>query len=45
MSAVPREDREITKRLIEVGKVVGIEVLDHVIFGDGFLSMKEAGLF
>ncbi|MDW7726071.1 MAG: DNA repair protein RadC [Candidatus Methanoperedens sp.] len=39
-----REDIEITKKLIEAGKIIGIEVLDHVIIGDGrHLSMKEAG--
>ncbi len=39
-----REDRESTKRLVEVSKIVGIEVLDHLIVGDGYLSMKEQGL-
>ena len=29
------EDREITKRLCEVGKVVGIRCLDHIIIGQG----------
>lgn len=39
-----REDIEITKKLIEAGKIIGIEVLDHVIIGDGqHFSMKEAG--
>lgn len=39
-----REDIEITKKLIEAGKIIGIEVLDHIIIGDGrHLSMKEAG--
>ncbi len=27
------EDREVTRRLIEVGKVVGIRVLDHIVLG------------
>ena len=36
------EDIEITKRLHEAGKIVGIEVLDHIIIGDGsFVSLKE----
>ncbi len=39
-----REDREITQRLVQAGKHIGIEVLDHVIFGDGFLSLKESGM-
>lgn len=39
------EDINITKRLIEAGKIIGINVLDHVIIGDGiFLSMKEQQL-
>ncbi|WP_191560680.1 RadC family protein [Metabacillus idriensis] len=38
------EDIEITKRLVEVGKVVGIEVLDHVIIGaEKYVSLKEKG--
>ena len=28
------EDREMTRRLIEAGRVLGIDVLDHVILGD-----------
>lgn len=36
------EDINITKRLIEGGKILGIEVLDHIIIGDGkYLSFKE----
>ncbi len=39
-----REDIEITKKLAETGKIMGIDVLDHVIIGDGrHFSMKEAG--
>jgi DNA repair protein RadC len=30
-----REDRTITHRLVAAGKLLGIEVLDHVIVGDG----------
>ncbi len=37
------EDVQVTRRLIESGKVVGIDVLDHVIIGDNPLSLKEAG--
>lgn len=36
-----REDREVTRRLCDASKIIGIEVLDHVILGDGFFSMKE----
>ena len=39
-----REDREVTRRLGEAAEVLGIEVLDHVIVGDGFFSMKEHGM-
>jgi DNA repair protein RadC len=38
------EDIEITKRLQEAGKIMGIEILDHIIIGDSFLSMKQKGL-
>lgn len=39
-----REDIEVTKRLAEVGKVVGIEVLDHLIIGhEKYVSLKEKG--
>ena len=39
------EDIETTKRLKEVGKLLGIELLDHVIIGDGdYYSFKENGL-
>ena len=35
-----REDIETTKRLVEAGKIIGIEVLDHIIIGKKYLSMK-----
>jgi DNA repair protein RadC len=39
-----REDIEVTKRLVEAGKIIGIEVLDHIIVGDEtFTSLKEKG--
>ncbi len=39
------DDITITKRLIEVGKILGIEVLDHIIIGkNNFCSFKERGL-
>lgn len=41
-----REDIEVTKRLSEVGKTIGIELLDHVIVGSkGYRSLKEMGIF
>ncbi|OIJ18378.1 hypothetical protein BKP45_12440 [Anaerobacillus alkalidiazotrophicus] len=42
--APSREDIEVTKRLVESGKVIGIEVLDHIIIGEKkFVSLKEKG--
>jgi DNA repair protein RadC len=39
-----REDIEVTRRLIEVGKIMGIEVLDHIIVGDNtYCSLKAKG--
>lgn len=39
-----REDVETTKRLVEAGELLGIQVLDHVIVSDeGTLSLKERG--
>lgn len=38
-----REDIEVTKRLVEAGNIVGVEVLDHIIIGDGYSSLKEKG--
>ncbi len=41
-----KEDIEVTKRMIEAGKILGIEILDHVIIGDNkYTSLKEQGLF
>jgi DNA repair protein RadC len=40
-----REDIQITKQLVESGKIIGILVHDHIIIaGDGFTSMMERGL-
>lgn len=39
------DDLEITKRLVEAGKILGIEVVDHVIITKtGFISFKEKNL-
>lgn len=41
-----REDIEVTKRLGECGKIIGIEVLDHLIIGENkFVSLKEKGIY
>lgn len=38
------EDISLTKRLAEAGQLVGIEVLDHLVIGDGkYISLKEQG--
>lgn len=38
------EDIRLTTRLHEAGKILGIELLDHIILGDGvFVSLKERG--
>ncbi len=40
-----RQDITVTERLKEAGEILGIEVLDHVVVGDGvFVSLKEKGL-
>ena len=40
-----QEDFRITERLVEVGKLVGIPVLDHVIVGgDNYTSFADKGL-
>lgn len=45
-SAPSPEDIAVTKRLQEVGQVVGIELLDHLIIGqDNFVSLNEKGYF
>lgn len=39
-----QEDRAITERLVEAGRILGVELLDHVVIGDGrWVSMKQAG--
>ncbi len=38
-------DLDITRRLSEVGRVVGIKVLDHVVIGsDRYFSFADEGL-
>lgn len=40
-----REDIELTKRLVDCGKLLGIQVLDHIIVGDNtFVSLREKGI-
>lgn len=38
------EDIAVTKRLADAGKIIGIDLLDHIIIGENtFLSLKEKG--
>jgi len=39
------DDLKITKKLVESGKILGIEVIDHIIIGkNNFYSFREKGL-
>lgn len=41
------EDKELTHRLADVGHLVGINVLDHIVIGagdPGYVSFRDAGL-
>ncbi|WP_174613940.1 RadC family protein [Virgibacillus ihumii] len=39
-----QEDIHVTRRLVECGKMIGIELLDHLVIGDRkFVSLKEKG--
>lgn len=39
------KDLEITKRLVDACKIIGVKVLDHIIIGDGsFTSFAQEGL-
>ena len=38
------EDLVVTERLAEAGRILGIEILDHIVLGSqGFVSLKEMG--
>lgn len=40
-----RVDIETTHRLVDAGNILGIDVLDHVVIGDGkYISLKELGM-
>jgi DNA repair protein RadC len=39
------EDRDVTRQLVEAGRIIGIPVMDHLIIGDArYVSFVEAGL-
>ena len=42
--APSREDTECTRRLVQAGQILGIRVLDHLVFGtDGYYSFSDSG--
>ena len=46
MSVFISDDIKFTKRFAEAGKIFGIEILDHIIIGNGvFSSLKEMNKF
>ena len=45
IEALSREDCSITQRVKEAGKLVGIQLLDHIVIGDGsYSSFKKEGM-
>ena len=39
-----REDMLLTKRIREVGQMIGIELVDHIVIGDNrYTSFRESG--
>ena len=39
-----REDIQVTKRMVECGELLGVQVIDHIIVGrPGYCSLKEKG--
>jgi DNA repair protein RadC len=45
--APSREDRALTQRLVDAGKLLGMPLVDHVVLGDGttaFFSFADQGL-
>jgi len=43
--APSREDRDCTNRLVEASKILGIRVLDHIIFGEAdYYSFADSGV-
>ena len=40
-----QDDVAMNSRLVEAGKIMGIEILDHIIIGDDeYVSLKERGV-
>ena len=43
-STPSRDDLQLTRRLVEAGTLLGVEVLDHIIVGDArYYSFKQSG--
>lgn len=42
-SGPSQDDIELTKRLQKAGAIMGIEILDHLILGEHWQSLKERG--
>lgn len=41
-----QDDIKLSRRLKEAGELIGIEIIDHIIIGDGkYISLKREGLF
>jgi DNA repair protein RadC len=39
------DDKEVTKRLVQAGKIIGIDIVDHIILGkSSYLSFQQKGL-
>lgn len=45
--APSREDIDITKKIVEAGKLLQVDILDHIVVGDNnrWVSLKEKGCF
>jgi DNA repair protein RadC len=38
------DDMALTRRLVDAGRLIGVEVLDHIIVGEGrYFSFREGG--
>ena len=40
-ASATRQDVEVTRELVDLGEGLGVEVLDHVVVGESFYSMRE----
>lgn len=44
IACASEEDIRLTRRIVQAGRIVGIEILDHMIIGDGtYESLRETG--